>query len=518
MSHRVRVLAHQLAPFPTADKNTGDAPAMPTDPNMDRVQPMLINGEMVMASNGKTFVVINPATGHPFTRVPDGTMEDMDRAVASAKKAFKTWSRMPFSERAKCLMAFADNVSKRFDEFTRSVTFEMGKPLSFAGGETRSVIGTCRRLAKPEFGELKDELKKETKTTKHILQYAPKGVVGGITPWNFPLATVGGKFIPALITGNTVVLKPSPYTPYTSLLIGDAAKDAFPPGVLNVVSGSNDIGQHLVEHKDVAHITFTGSSATGKKIMSTASGTMKKITLELGGNDPAIVLPDAIPSKVTPKILDAAMFNTGQICVAAKRIFVHESQYEEYVNRFAEETKRLKMGSGFEKETTHAPINNKMQIDRVEMLVNEAKAQGARVVTGGKRFQPTDQPDGYYYEPTILADVKEGMRVVDEEQFGPVVPILKYSTVDEAIERANDTEYGLGGSVWTEDPDGKGAEVASQIQSGMVWINSHIGPGDPTMPVGGFKGSGVGREGGDDIGLKEFVEMRAVALNKKPAE
>ena len=265
------------------------------------------------------------------------------------------------------------------------------------------------------------------------------------------------------------------------------------------MTGGDELGQMMVEHPDIAQISFTGSAATGKKIMATGAATLKKVTLELGGNDPAIVLPDVDPADAAPGIFRAAMFNTGQVCVAVKRVFVHESKYEEMVVAMGKEAAKAKaaMGNGMDKGVFYGPINNKMQLSRVEELVEDAKASGARVVAGGQRFSPTGANEGgFFYEPTILADVQEGVRIVDEEQFGPVMPLIKYSDVDDALFRANDTDFGLGGSVWTNDL-AKGAAIAAKIQSGVRGVNAHPG-GGPGTPFGGVKQSGIGVEGGGE--------------------
>lgn len=338
-------------------------------------------------------------------------------------------------------------------------------------------------------------------------------MIGGITPWNFPIAMAANKLIPSVIVGNTCIVKPSPYTPLSTVMLAEMARDAFPPGVINILTGGDELGQMMVEHPKIAQISFTGSAATGKKIMATGAPTLKKVTLELGGNDPAIVLPDVEPKEVASKIFNAAMFNTGQVCVAVKRVFVHESKYEGMVEAMKDLAAKGKsfMNDGLAQGTRFGPINNKMQLARVEELVEDAKISGARVVAGGKRFSPNGK-QGYFYEPTILADVAEGVRVVDEEQFGPVIPLLKYRDVDEALARANSTDFGLGGSVWTNDLE-KGSQVAAQIQSGVKGVNAHPG-GGPGTPFGGVKQSGIGREGGGTIGLKEFVDVTSLRVAK----
>jgi acyl-CoA reductase-like NAD-dependent aldehyde dehydrogenase len=473
---------------------------------------MLIGGELVQSSAGLSDPVINPATGEVFDYVPHGTRADLDRAVDAAAEAFKTWSTTPFEERGKCLLKFAELVEAQADALAEALTKEQGKPLANAMGEVRGLISSCKRYAKD--GDLPSETVSEDDDAIYKIVYAPRGVIGGIAPWNFPISTVGGKILPSTITGNTCVIKPSPYTPLATAMLSEAAQKAFPAGVVNILTGGDELGQMIVEHPKVAQISFTGSAATGKKIMATGAGTLKKVTLELGGNDPAIVLPDVDIKDAAPKIFAGAMMNTGQVCVAIKRVFVHEDKYEEMLTALGAEAAKAKaaMNDGLVEGTQFGPINNKMQFARVSELVEDAKASGARVVAGGSKFSPNGK-DGFFFEPTILGDVQEGVRVVDEEQFGPVVPVLKYSTVDEALARANDTDFGLGGSVWTNDV-AKGNEIAAQIQSGVRGVNAHPG-GGPGTTFGGIKQSGIGVEGGGKIGLKGFVDITSLRIAKK---
>lgn len=475
--------------------------------------PMVINGELVQSSAGLSDPVVNPATGEVFDYVPHGTREDLDRAVDAAAEAFKTWSTTPFPERAACMLKFAELVEAKKEELARAMTMEQGKPLASSMGEVMGLIHKCHESANPEL-ELTSETVSEDENAEYKLVYTPRGVIGGITPWNFPLLMAANKLLPSVSTGNTVVVKPSPYTPLATVMLSEMAAEAFPPGVMNIMTGGDELGQMMVEHPKIAQISFTGSAATGKKIMATGAATLKKVTLELGGNDPAIIMPDVDVSDVAPKIFAGAMMNTGQVCVAIKRVFVHESKYEEMVDAMKDQaTKALPtFNDGLIEGTRFGPINNRMQLARVSELVEDAKASGARVVAGGKTFNPNGKA-GFFYEPTVLADVQEGVRVVDEEQFGPVIPLIKYSDVDDALERANATDFGLGGSVWTNDLE-KGAEIAAKIQSGMRGVNAHPGSG-PNTPFGGIKQSGIGVEGAGKLGLKEFVDVTTLRIAKK---
>ena len=420
--------------------------------------PMAINGELVQSSSGLSDPVINPATGEAFDYVPHGTREDLDRAVDAAAEAFKTWSQTPFEERAACVVKFGELVAAKADELAKALTMEQGKPLRMSQGEVGGITHQCNEMAK--IGDIKSETVSEDNDAEYKLVYTPRGVIGGITPWNFPLAMAANKLIPSVTTGNTVVVKPSPYTPLSTAMIADCAVQAFPPGVMNIMTGGDELGQMMVEHPKIAQISFTGSAATGKKIMATGAATLKKVTLELGGNDPAIILPDADVSDVAPKIFGGAMMNTGQVCVAIKRVFVHESKYEEMVDAMKEQAAKAlpTFGDGLEEGTRFGPINNRMQLARDSELVEDAKASGARVVAGGNTFSPNGK-NGFFYEPTVLADVQEGVRIVDEEQFGPVMPLIKYTDVDDALERANATDFGLGGSVRPPCPAPKRSRV-----------------------------------------------------------
>lgn len=304
-----------------------------------------------------------------------------------------------------------------------------------------------------------------------------------------------------------MVLKPSPYTPLTTLMLGEACKDAFPPGVVNMVSGSDEVGKWLTEHKDVNKISFTGSIRTGKAIQAATSASLKRLTLELGGNDAAIVLPDANPKEAAAGIFAGAMANSGQVCIAIKRAYVHESQKDEFVAALTEAANKAKVGEGFDKTTEFGPINNKMQFERVKELVEDAKKQpGVQIHAGGSALPG----DGYFFPPTIISGLKEGTRIVDEEQFGPVLPVMTYGTVDEVVDRANGTSFGLGGSVW--GPPDKAADVATRLDSGTVWVNSHATL-SPDVPFGGRKESGVGRQMGDST-IEGNTDKKIVRIPK----
>ena len=340
-----------------------------------------------------------------------------------------------------------------------------------------------------------------------VLVRRPLGVTAAITPWNFPIYTLVAKLGPALLAGNTVVAKPSPYTPLSSLALAAAVREVVPAGVLNVLGGSDALGAWLTAHPTVRKISFTGSVPTGKKIMRAAADDLKKVTLELGGNDPAIVLPDVDPKAVASKLFWGAFANSGQICVAIKRLYVHEDVYRPVLDALADVAQSVKLGPGLEPDTQLGPINNRPQFERVQELVADARKQGGRVVTGG---EPLARP-GYFYPPTLVTDVGEGVRLVDEEQFGTALPVIPYRDLDDAFAQANRTHYGLGGSVWTSDV-ARGEELAQRLECGVAWVNQHASL-PPTAPFGGVKWSGIGRENGR-WGIEEFCELQVVNASR----
>jgi acyl-CoA reductase-like NAD-dependent aldehyde dehydrogenase len=450
-----------------------------------------------------SFEVVNPATATAFAQCPDASPEQLDLAVASARRAFGEWSRHAFAERRRYLHKLAARVRDYADELATVITREQGKPLSNA---QREVAGTANTLEAMANIRIKDQVLRNDGKNLISLHFRPLGVVGAITPWNVPLGLAAHKITQALLAGNTMVLKPSPYTPVATLLLGEMSRDILPPGVLNVLAGGNDLGQRLVERPGIDRISFTGSVATGKRVMSSASGTLKRVTLELGGNDPAIVLDDADLAAVTPRIFGAAFANCGQICMAIKRLYVPEHRYEQVCNSLAGMAKSFRVGEGFEPEVQMGPLQNKMQYDKVLDVLEDTKRQpGVRILAGGH----TLNLPGYFLAPTIVADIGDDTRLVREEQFGPILPVLKYKELDDAVARANDTRMGLCASVWTRDVE-KGAAVAARLEAGTVWVNHHLGS-EPDIPFGGFKESGLGREHGI-MGVQSYMEPQVINL------
>jgi len=455
---------------------------------------MTIDGKGV--AGAKTFGVINPASGQVFTQAPDCSKSQLDQAMDAANAAFKAWQRDE-GKRRQVLLDAAEAIKKATPELAKVLTQEQGKPLAKAMEEC---IGAAVWLQVTAGLKLPVDVIQEGSV--EVIR-KPYGVVGAITPWNFPLLLAVWKIAPALLAGNTIVLKPSPFTPLSSLKLGEVLRDVVPAGVLNIVSGGNELGQWVSEHPIVRKISFTGSVATGKKIAIAAAPDLKRVTLELGGNDAAIVLPDVDPAKAAEKLFWGAFTNSGQVCSAIKRLYVHESIYGKMVDAITEVAKSTKMGDGLAADSALGPINNQPQFERVRELVEDAKRKGAKIRTGGS----ARSGGGYFFEPTILTDASDGVRIVDEEQFGPVLPILPYRDVEDAIERANATHFGLSGSVWTNDV-AKGRELVTRLDCGTGWVNQHLAI-RPDAPFGGSKWSGVGYENGP-YGLAAYTQLQTV--------
>ncbi|HVP29897.1 MAG TPA: aldehyde dehydrogenase family protein [Myxococcota bacterium] len=458
---------------------------------------MTIDGKGV--AGAKTFGVINPATGAVFTQAPDCSKSQLDQAMEAANAAFKSWQRDE-AKRRQVLLDCAEAIKKNTPELAKVLTQEQGKPLARAMEEC---IGAAVWLQVTAGLKIPVDLIQDGSPARVEVRRKPYGVVGAITPWNFPLLLAVWKIAPALLAGNTIVLKPSPFTPLSSLKLGEVLRDVVPAGVVNIVSGGDELGKWVSEHPIVRKISFTGSVATGKKIAISAAPDLKRVTLELGGNDAAIVLPDVDPAKAAEKLFWGAFTNSGQVCSAIKRLYVHESIYDKMVDAISAIAKGVKMGDGLAADTLLGPINNKPQFERVRELVEDAKRAGARIRTGGM----VRSGGGYFYEPTIITGISDGVRLVDEEQFGPALPILPFRDVEDAIERANATHFGLSGSVWTNDVD-KGRELVMRLDCGTGWVNQHLAI-RPDAPFGGSKWSGVGYENGP-YGLAAYTQLQTV--------
>ena len=462
---------------------------------------LLIDGKLV--DGASTSDVINPASGAPFTTCARADEAQLKQAVAAAKRAFLSWGRLPHAQRRAYLRRVADALEARVDEFGELLVKEQGKPLPQAQAEARGAVATLRWFSDQE---LQVETLHDTADEKIVEQRTPLGVVAAITPWNFPLALLALKIAPALITGNTVVAKPAPSTPLTAALFGEVAADILPPGVLNIIIDRNDLGDALTRHPDVAMVTFTGSTATGKRIMESAADLLKRLVLELGGNDAAIILDDVDVKAVARKVFDGAMFNAGQVCLAVKRVYAPRSMYDALCDEFARLGTEAVVDDGFNQGAQIGPVQNKQQYEKLLQLIEDTKAQGKVIVGGGSLDR-----EGYFIAPTVFRDLPDNARLVREEQFGPVFPVLAYDTIEDVITRANDSEYGLGGTIWTSDED-RGMAIALQCESGAVWVNKP--PASPfDIPMGGAKQSGIGREKGIE-GLKEYTQAKIINMAK----
>ena len=462
-----------------------------------------INGQAV--SSPESFPVINPATETEITQCPNATAQHVNDAVNAASQAFQSWKQLTESERAHYLKKAANAIEQHKDKLAHLLSQEQGKPLAKAMDE---IDAATRRLQSSLNVSLPVEVIFEADETRTELHHKPLGVVAVITPWNYPVSIAVGRTASALMAGNTVVIKPSPYTPLSTLLFGDIIRDIFPAGAVNVIAGGDEAGKQLTQNPLVRKISFTGSVSAGKAIAGVAAHDLKRITLELGGNDPAIVLDDANVDAIAENIFWGAFGNSGQICIAIKRLYVHESLFDALVNKLKNIAENVTLGEGLDPSTQLGPLNNKMQFDIICDLVEDAKQNGATIVTGGSSL---DQA-GYFYKPTLVTNIKEGVRLVDEEQFGPALPIIKFSDIEDAIRRANSTSMGLGASVWGSDLK-RAHQVAERLESGVAWVNS-IGDLDPRAPFGGVKHSGIGRVFGH-WGLEELTEKQTISINKK---
>ena len=460
---------------------------------------LLIGGQLV--AGDATMDVINPATEQRVAVCSRASKAQLDQAVAAAKAAFPAWAATSIDERRKALLAMADAIQGAAPELARLLTQEQGKPLQAAMGEVFGAAAFFRYFASLDLPakQIQDDA-----TGRVEIRRKPLGVIGAIVPWNFPLILMAFKVPAALLAGNTIVLKPAATTPLSTLKIAELVKDLAPPGVLNVIADANDLGAAITGHPDIRKISFTGSTETGKRVMAGAADALKRVTLELGGNDAAIVLDDVDPVETAPKIFAAAFQNSGQVCIAAKRVYIHESIYDAMCDELARLADAAVVGDGLEQGTEFGPLQNKAQFDKVLGYIEAGRRDG-KVIAGGERAGDT----GYFIRPTIVRDITDGSKLVDEEQFGPVLPLIKFSDAADAVARANASDYGLGGSIWAKDAE-RAWGLAAGMESGTVWINKHADL-QPHLPFGGAKLSGVGSELGEE-GLKEFTQVQVLNM------
>ena len=462
---------------------------------------LLIKGEMV--DGDLSMDVLNPATEEVLADCPRASEDQLNAAVAAAKAAFPAWSKTDVDERKALVLKIADVIEANATELVQLLTKEQGKPLEAATVEVYGMAAFCRYFTSLD---LPVEVLEDSDARRVEVHRNPLGVIGAIVPWNFPLLLMAFKLPPALIAGNTLVIKPAPTTPLSTLRLAELISDIVPAGVINFITDANDLGAPMTAHPDVRKISFTGSTETGAKVMAGAAGLLKRITLELGGNDAGIVLDDVNPKEAAQKLFDSAFQNSGQVCIAMKRLYVHENIYDEVCDELATIANDTIIGDGSEQGTKLGPLNNKMQYDKVKALIEDAKQEG-NVIAGGEF---PDKP-GYFIRPTIVRDIKEGSRLVDEEQFGPVLPVMSFADESEAVARANSSPWGLGGSVWSANPE-RAYALAEQMDAGTVWINKHAEL-DPTIPFGGAKMSGLGNELGQE-GLLEFTQQKIINMAK----
>jgi aldehyde dehydrogenase (NAD+) len=472
---------------------------------------MFIDGKWVESASGKQFETVNPSTGQVLASVAEGDSEDIDRAVAAARRAFDgPWRKFKPFERQNLLLKLADLVEQHFEELAALDTLDMGAPISRTRGNRLRALGMLRYYA----GQA-TAIHGETIENSLPGEYAsftlkePVGVVGAIIPWNGPLTATIWKIGPVLATGCTVVLKPAEEAPLTPLRLAELCQEAgVPPGVVNVVPGYGETaGAALARHMDVDKVAFTGSHLTGRKIVEASAGNLKRLSLELGGKSPNVVFADADLDAAVPGSGMAVFANSGQICSAGTRMFVERGIYDEFTERVAEYSKSLRVGDSSDPETQIDPLVSSQQLDRVTGYLAIGRQEGARPLSGGERLTDGDMAKGYFVPPTVFADVKDEMRIAQEEIFGPVISAIPFTDVDEVIERANKTNYGLGSGLWTRDV-GKAHKLARGIRAGSVWINCYQAM-DPAMPFGGYKMSGYGRESGKQH-VEEYLNVKAV--------
>ncbi len=463
---------------------------------------LLINGQLVKAA--AQLDVINPASGVVFAHCPAAGAPHLDDAVAAARAAFPAWRALGFAERATYIEQCAAALLAHREPLARLLTQEQGKPLAQS-------LDEISRAASLSVGMTKIRIEPQVlvdDAERHIeLRYVPLGVAGIITPWNAPVNLAAGPLASALYTGNCAIIKPSPFTPLTTLRIGEIFRDILPAGVLAVLAGADELGALLTAHPGVDKISFTGSVATGKKVMASAAGTLKRVTLELGGNDAAIVLEDVDVAAVAKKLFFAATVNSGQVCMAIKRIYAHENIYEALCAALASEARGARLGDGLDPATTLGPIQNRRQYERVCELREDARRSGGTLIEG----EPALTGTGYFVQPAVVTGLAESSRLVSEEQFGPIIPVMKFNNVEDALARANHTRFGLAGSVWGKDV-ARATAIASRLEVGTAWVNQHRAT-LATVPFGGAKESGMGRTY-SRLGLEAYLEPQVLSVLK----
>lgn len=466
---------------------------------------MTIAGKLVDAD--AHVPVYNPATKAVIAEVPDASQAQLDETVAAARAAFTAWSNTPLSQRQAAVDKMGQAIEDHAEEFMALLTREQGKP---RGGAEWEILGSaywCKEMAKQS---LEDEVLVDDAERRVVTRRTPLGVIGAITPWNFPVLLAIWKIAPALIAGNTIVVKPSPFTPLCTLKLAELCQEFLPAGVFNVVTGGDELGKWITAHPGINKIAFTGHTETGKHVMRSAAGNLKRLTLELGGNDPAIVLPDVDAKAIAPQLFWAAFQNNAQFCNATKRMYVHEKVYDEVLAELVAFVKTIKVGNGAEADTILGPIQNAPQFAKVIEYIDDCTKNGYRIAVGGDVDR---NAEGWFIPVTLVDNPPEDSRIVQEEPFGPILPLLKWRDEEDVIARANDTPYGLGASVWGKDLDAV-QRIASQLDTGTVWCNE-IHQYSPNQAFGGHKESGIGCENSLD-GMAEYTNWQTLTLNKTP--
>jgi aldehyde dehydrogenase (NAD+) len=456
---------------------------------------LIINGVRQDSTNGETYKVYNPATGEEVATVAKASKEDAELAVQAARNAFDfgKWRHFPVNKRSRTLNKIASIMRSRFNELVELEILDTGKSLAAAQGQVMQAIEDFEFYAGAIVSH-RGAVNSMPGAFQNITEKEPVGVCAQIIPWNYPMMMAAWKIAPAIAVGCSVIVKPASLTPLTAIVLGEICIEAgVPEGVVNVIPGSGSvIGNYLVEHEKVDKVAFTGSTPIGKDIMARASQTLKRVTLELGGKSPSIIFEDADIDAAVDGSLFGIFYNTGQSCEARSRLYVHENVYDEFIEKFVAKTKQLKLGNPFDKETHVGAVISQDQMNVIDGYVKSAQEDGAEVLTGGKAANLEGYENGYWYEPTIIAETNHSMKAVKEEIFGPVVVVMKFKDEKEAVKLANDSEYGLGSAIWTKDY-GRATRVSKLIQAGIVMINCPFSA-FPGTPFGGYKQSGFGRE------------------------
>jgi acyl-CoA reductase-like NAD-dependent aldehyde dehydrogenase len=462
---------------------------------------MLIAGELV--DGARTHDVVNPANERVVAAGPVADEGQVGLAIAAAKGAFPEWSGLPVADRAAVLSAIADVVEANADELARLTTLEQGKPLALALADVESGVAFARHFAGLRPGP---EIVRDDAEARIEIHRRPVGVVAAILPWNFPFFQAMYKIAPALLMGHTLVVKPAPTTPLNTMLLGELIADVVPAGVLNIVGDDGSVGPQVTTHPDIAKVSFTGSTAVGKAVMRSGADSLKRVTLELGGNDAAIVLDDADVEKVADGLCQWAFFNAGQVCINVKRIFAADAVYDALCEAMARRVNAIRVGDGMDPDTEMGPVRNAKQYDAAQGYLRVARETGRILAQGAVPDGP-----GYFVPPTLLTDIADDNSLISEETFGPIRTILRYSDVDDAVHRVNSTRYGLGNSVWGSDIQ-RATQIAGRLESGTAWVNQHFAL-QPDVPFGGRKESGLGVEFGVD-GLNAFTDIQVINVSK----